>query len=57
MTYEKSCGGIAVSYTHLETGEMIDFAGIYTGNGQLIYSPYPGEKVKFADLNSSYRCV
>ena len=25
-----------------ETGEMIDFAGIYTGNGQLIYSPYPG---------------
>lgn len=37
-----------------ETGEMIDFAGIYTGSGQLIYSPYPGEKVKFADLNSSY---
>ena len=37
-----------------ETGGMIDFAGIYTGNGQLIYSPYPGEKVKFADLNSSY---
>ena len=37
-----------------ETGEMIDFVGIYTGNGQLIYSPYPGEKVKFADLNSSY---
>lgn len=37
-----------------ETGEMIDFAAIYTGNGQLIYSPYPGEKVKFADLNSSY---
>ena len=22
-----------------ETGEMIDFAGIYTGNDQLIYSP------------------
>ena len=38
-----------------ETGEMIDFAGIYTGNDRLIYSPYPGEKVKFADLNSSYR--
>ena len=37
-----------------ETGEMIDFAGIYTGNDRLIYSPYPGEKVKFADLNSSY---
>ena len=37
-----------------ETGETIDFGGIYTGNGQLIYSPYPGEKVKFADINSSY---
>ena len=37
-----------------ETGEMIDFAAIYTGSGRLIYSPYPGEKVKFADLNSSY---
>ena len=37
-----------------ETGENIDFGGIYTGNGQLIYSPYPGEKVKFADINSTY---
>lgn len=37
-----------------ETGEAIDFGGIYTGNGQLIYSPYPGEKVKFADINSTY---
>ncbi|MGN0699119.1 MAG: C40 family peptidase [Ruminiclostridium sp.] len=37
-----------------ETGETIDFGGIYTGNGQLIYSPYPGEKVKFADINSTY---
>lgn len=37
-----------------ETGETIDFGGIYIGNGQLIYSPYPGEKVKFADINSTY---
>lgn len=37
-----------------ETGETIDFGGIYTGNGLLIYSPYPGEKVKFADINSTY---
>ena len=37
-----------------ETGEAIEFGGIYIGNGKLIYSPYPGEKVKFADLNSAY---
>ena len=37
-----------------ETGETNEFGGIYTGNGQLIYSPYPGEKVKFADINSTY---
>lgn len=37
-----------------ETGEDIDFGGVYTGNGQLVYSPYPGEKVKFADINSTY---
>ena len=36
------------------TGEINDFGGIYIGNGQLVYSPYPGEKVKFADLNSTY---
>lgn len=37
-----------------ETGEPIEFGGIYIGNGKLIYSPYPGEKVKFADINSAY---
>ena len=37
-----------------ETGETIEFGGIYSGNGKLIYSPYPGEKVKFADINSAY---
>lgn len=37
-----------------ETGEAIEFGGIYIGNGKLIYSPYPGEKVKFADINSTY---
>lgn len=40
--------------TDSETGEKIDFGGIYIGNGKLIYSPYPGEKVKFADINSAY---
>ena len=37
-----------------ETGEAIEFGSIYIGNGKLIYSPYPGEKVKFADINSTY---
>lgn len=37
-----------------ETGEAIEFGGIYIGNGKLIYSPYPGEKVKFAAINSTY---
>lgn len=37
-----------------ETGEAIEFGGIYIGNGKLLYSPYPGEKVKFADINSTY---
>lgn len=27
-----------------ETGEAIEFGGIYIGNGKLIYSPYPGER-------------
>ena len=40
--------------TDSDTDETIDFGGIYIGNGQLIYSPYPGEKVKFADINSDY---
>lgn len=40
--------------TDSETDEKIDFGGIYIGDGKLIYSPYPGEKVKFADINSDY---
>ena len=54
FSYSTSGQLVKVTDKDSETGEMIDFAGIYTGNGQLIYSPYPGEKVKFADLNSSY---
>ena len=30
------------------------FGGIYTGNGIMIYSPYPGEKVKTADITGNY---
>lgn len=37
-----------------QTGEQNYFGGIYVGDGQLVYSPYPGEKVKYADINNSY---
>ncbi len=37
-----------------ETGEENYFGGIYVGDGQLIYSPYPGEKVKYGDYTNSY---
>lgn len=37
-----------------QTGDKNFFGGIYISDGRLIYSPYPGEKVKYADINSSY---
>ncbi len=37
-----------------ETGEDNYFGGIYVGDGQLIYSPYPNEKVKYGDFTNSY---
>ncbi|MBQ8931585.1 MAG: C40 family peptidase [Ruminiclostridium sp.] len=37
-----------------ETGEYNYFGGIYVGDGQLIYSPYPNEKVKYGDFTNSY---
>lgn len=37
-----------------ETGEDNYFGGIYVGDGQLIYSPYPSEKVKYGDFTNSY---
>lgn len=36
------------------TGETIYFGGIYIGDNSLVYSPYPGEKVKTADIGSTY---
>ena len=51
---EMYCEEVYVLAESAGTGEKIDFGGIYIGNGKLIYSPYPGEKVKFADINSAY---
>lgn len=35
-------------------GEKAEFGGIYAGGGVIIYSPYPGEKVKKADITTNY---
>ena len=37
-----------------ESDETNYFGGIYVGNGKLIYSPYPGEKVKYGDFTNDY---
>ncbi len=40
--------------TDSDTGEKSYFGGIYVGEGKLVYSPYPGEKVKYGEVNNSY---
>lgn len=37
-----------------ETSEENYFGGIYVGDGKLVYSPYPGENVKYGDYTNSY---
>lgn len=46
--------GDLVFFVDKSTDDTIGFGGIYVGDDKLIYSPYPGEKVKFADLSGSY---
>ena len=43
-----------VLYFSDEPGGRASFGGIYTGSGTMIYSPYPGEKVKSADITAPY---
>lgn len=43
-----------VLYFSEEQGGKASFGGIYAGNGTMIYSPYPGEKVKTADITAPY---
>lgn len=43
-----------VLYFSDEKGGKASFGGIYAGNGIMIYSPYPGEKVKTADITATY---
>lgn len=43
-----------VLYFSENPGGTASFGGIYAGNGIMIYSPYPGEKVKTADITAHY---
>ena len=43
-----------ILYFSDEPGEIASFGGIYAGNGVMIYCPYPGEKVKTADITAHY---
>ncbi len=43
-----------VVYFSDEPDGNASFGGIYTGGGIMIYSPYPGEKVKKADITTEY---
>lgn len=43
-----------VAYFSAEPDGEASFGGIYAGNGIMIYSPYPGEKVKTADITAPY---
>ncbi len=43
-----------VVYFSDKPGTDASFGGIYAGNGMMIYSPYPGEKVKKTDITAEY---
>ncbi len=43
-----------VLYFSESVGKEASFGGIYSGNGEMIYSPFPGEKVKRADITTDY---
>lgn len=43
-----------VLYFSENPGGTASFGGIYTGDGIMIYSPYPGEKVRTADISADY---
>ena len=43
-----------VAYFSDEPGGEASFGGIYAGGGTMIYSPYPGERVKKADITAPY---
>lgn len=63
-TQEQAAMGTNIDYDRLKSGDLaffssngsgsLDFGGIYIGEGQMIYSPMPGQTVKVADITSDY---
>ena len=64
FTAEQAAMGTHIDYERLKSGDLAffstedsgkaDFGGIYIGEGQLIYSPMPGQDVRIADITSDY---
>ena len=63
-TAEQAAMGTHIDYDQLKSGDLaffsaddsgsLDFGGIYIGEGQMIYSPMPGQTVKMTDITSDY---
>ena len=60
LTAQKDMGK-EVSLSELQKGDIVFikdgesfFAGIYTGDNTIVFSPFPGQKVRTADLRSIY---
>ena len=60
LTAQKDMGK-EVSLSELQKGDIVFikdgesfFAGIYTGDNTIVFSPFPGQKVRTADLRSVY---
>ena len=60
LTAQKDMGK-EISLSELQKGDIVFikdgesfFAGIYTGDNTIVFSPFPGQKVRTADLRSIY---
>ncbi len=61
---EQASMGTHTDYDSLRRGDLVyfstddsgqaDFGGIYLGDGQMIYCPYPGENVQIVSISSDY---
>lgn len=64
LTPEQAAMGTHIEYDELKSGDLAffctadsgnpDFGGIYIGEGQMIYSPMPGQTVKIVDISTDY---
>lgn len=51
---EIKAGDLVFFSNDLENPDDTGFGGIYIGDGKLVYSPFPGENVKIADITTTY---